>query len=120
MIETRGWEVQLGANVQWGASDHELFYNDVDTLTLEAYAVKADPFSGSAQQLSGSVFMVSPKIEAINYPYIFPLPNFLPKKVYFGPCIYYTRTKVNLYYPLYIPIFFGKQDYPFLFYSYSS
>lgn len=27
-----------------------------------------------------------------------------------APCIYYTRTKVNLYFPLYTPIFFGKQD----------
>src|SRR5215217_7209054 len=22
-----GWEMQVGANVQWGATDHELFYN---------------------------------------------------------------------------------------------
>ncbi len=25
-------------------------------------------------------------------------------------CIYYTSTKVNLYFTLYTPIFFGKQD----------
>jgi|GEM_PF-6001242 len=36
---TRGWEMQLGANVQWGSTDDDLFYNDVDTTTWEAYAV---------------------------------------------------------------------------------
>ncbi len=57
---TRGWEVQTGANVQWGATDKELFFNDVDTLTWKAYAVKINPLTGELQKMGGTVFMVSP------------------------------------------------------------
>ena len=59
VVETRGWETQLGANVQWGATDHELFYNDVDTATWDAFAVKFNFLTGEKQHLSGTVFMVS-------------------------------------------------------------
>lgn len=31
---TNGWDSQLGAQVQWGASDHELIYNTHSTATL--------------------------------------------------------------------------------------
>lgn len=58
--KTCGWEMQLGANVQWGASDNELFYNDVDTTTWEAYAVKANFATGEKVRCGGTVFMVSP------------------------------------------------------------
>lgn len=57
---TRGWEVQLGANVQWGKSDDELFYNDVDTLTWESYAVQVNFKTGEQKRCAGTVFMVSP------------------------------------------------------------
>ena len=30
VAETRGWDTQTGAHVQWGGGDHELFYNDLD------------------------------------------------------------------------------------------
>ena len=58
--ESRGWEMQLGANVQWGATDEELFYNDVDTATWEPYAVRVNIFSGKQLRCAGTVFMVSP------------------------------------------------------------
>ena len=38
--ESRGWETQMGANVQWGASDADLFFNDVDPKTWKEFAVR--------------------------------------------------------------------------------
>ncbi|WP_300699732.1 hypothetical protein [Bacteroides sp.] len=55
-----GWEMQLGANVQWGKNDEELFYNDVDTTTWEAYAVRLNFKTGEKKRCPGTVFMVSP------------------------------------------------------------
>lgn len=58
-ILTCGWEVQLGANVQWGSSDDVLLYNDVDTATWEAYAVQQNFRTGEKKKLNGTVFMAS-------------------------------------------------------------
>lgn len=33
VAQSRGWEMQLGAQVQWGKNDKELYFNDVDTTT---------------------------------------------------------------------------------------
>ncbi|NLG37301.1 MAG: hypothetical protein GX549_04740 [Clostridiales bacterium] len=57
--ETAGWEPQVGANVQWGADDTQLFFNDVDTGTWEAFGVCMNPFSGRKRLLEGCVFEVS-------------------------------------------------------------
>jgi hypothetical protein len=57
---SRGWEVQVGANVQWGRSDEELYFNDVDTQTWKPFAVCINPSTGSQRRLEGTVFMVSP------------------------------------------------------------
>ncbi|NLS90707.1 MAG: hypothetical protein GXX96_00795 [Planctomycetaceae bacterium] len=57
---SRGWEVQVGANVQWGPTDEQLYFNDVDPATWQAFAVKMDPTTGARQRLDGTVFMVSP------------------------------------------------------------
>ena len=59
VAQSRGWEVQLGANVQWGASDHELLYNDVDTAVWKAFCVVLDPITGKSRRLDGTIFMVS-------------------------------------------------------------
>ena len=40
MAETCGWEPQMGANINWGATDEQLFFNDVDTETWEPFAWK--------------------------------------------------------------------------------
>jgi hypothetical protein len=56
---SRGWEMQMGANVQWGKSDKELYFNDVDTTTWKAFAVQVNPLTGKSRRLSGTVFMVS-------------------------------------------------------------
>lgn len=55
---TRGWDTQLGAQVQWGADDEELFFNDVDE-SWKPFGVKMDPLTGDRRQLAGSVYMVT-------------------------------------------------------------
>lgn len=57
---SRGWEVQLGANVQWGHTDAELYFNDVDPATWTPFAVQLDPLTGRSRRLAGTVFTVSP------------------------------------------------------------
>lgn len=60
VAETCGWEPQLGANINWGATDHELFYNDVDTDTWEPFAWKLDPTAGARDRMEGTVYHASP------------------------------------------------------------
>jgi hypothetical protein len=59
VTQSRGWEVQLGANVQWGGSDKELLFNDVDTATWKAFCKVVNPFTGASRQLEGTMFMAS-------------------------------------------------------------
>jgi len=58
--ETCGWEPQMGANVNWGGSDQELFFNDVDTSTWQPFAWKVDPLSGKREKMEGTVYHASP------------------------------------------------------------
>ncbi len=60
VARSRGYEMQLGANVQWGATDAELYFNDVDPATWEAFAVQFNVLTGVSRRLKGTVFMVSP------------------------------------------------------------
>lgn len=60
VAKSRGWEMQLAANVQWGATDKELYFNDVDTTTWQAYAVCLNPFTKKSKRMASTVFMVSP------------------------------------------------------------
>lgn len=60
VANTRGWDTQLGAQVQWGTDDNQLFFNDVDVKTWQAYGVKMDFSSGTTTKLDGPVYMVSP------------------------------------------------------------
>jgi len=59
LAETCGWEPQMGANLNWGGSDHELYFNDVDTATWIPFAWKMDPLSGARQRLEGTVYHAS-------------------------------------------------------------
>ncbi len=59
VAQSRGWEVQLGANVQWGKSDKELLFNDVDTTTWKAFCVVLNPLTGKSRRLEGTIFMAS-------------------------------------------------------------
>jgi hypothetical protein len=60
VAKTCGWESQVGANVQWGASDEELYYNDVDVASWQAHGVKLNPFTGQTKKLETGIFMISP------------------------------------------------------------
>ncbi len=58
--DTRGWDTQLGAQTQWGASDQQLLYNDVDTSTWRPFGVCFDPTTGTCRRLQGTIYHVSP------------------------------------------------------------
>lgn len=57
---SRGWDTQLGAQVQWGADDHHLFFNDLVPGEWRPFGVCMDPLSGERRRLDGPVYMVSP------------------------------------------------------------
>ncbi|MFC1478985.1 TolB family protein [Planctomycetota bacterium] len=58
--ETCGWEPQMGANINWGSSDHELYFNDVDTKEWQPFAWKLDPLTGERERMEGTVYHASP------------------------------------------------------------
>ena len=60
VAETRGWDTQLGAQVQWGTTDEALYFNDVDTRTWQPFGVRLDPLSGRRRRLKGTVYMLAP------------------------------------------------------------
>ena len=59
VAHSRGFEMQVGANVQWGATDKELYFNDVDTSDWSAFAVLLNPLTGKTRKMNGTIFMVS-------------------------------------------------------------
>lgn len=59
VAKSKGWEMQLGANVQWGKTDKELYYNEVDTATWEAFALCINPFTLEKKRMASTVFMAS-------------------------------------------------------------
>jgi hypothetical protein len=60
VYQTAGWEAQLGANINWGADDHTLLFNDVDTTTWEPMLVKLDPLTGGSRLTPGGIYQASP------------------------------------------------------------
>jgi len=58
--ETCGWEPQMGANINWGGSDRELFFNDVDCGAWRPFSWKLDPLSGKRERMEGTVYHASP------------------------------------------------------------
>jgi hypothetical protein len=60
VAETCGWEPQMGANINWGATDQQLFFNDVDTSTWRPFAWKLNPLTGERQRMGGTVYHTSP------------------------------------------------------------
>ncbi len=59
---SRCFDAQLGAGVQWGVSDSELYFNDLSREggKPRAHAVRLDPAAGTRTDLAGPVYMVSP------------------------------------------------------------
>ena len=60
VAETSGWESQLGANINWGGTDHELFFNDVDTATWRPFSWNVDFINGTRRPMNGAVYHASP------------------------------------------------------------
>lgn len=60
VARSRGWELQVGANVQWGRSDEELYFNDVDPATWRAMAVCLNFLTGATRRFGDTVYQVSP------------------------------------------------------------
>jgi hypothetical protein len=60
VAKTRGWDSQMGAHAQWGATDEQLFFNDVDTKTWVPFGVVMNPLTGKERNLEGTVYDVSP------------------------------------------------------------
>jgi len=60
VAQTRGWDSQMGAHAQWGATDEQLLFNDVDTKTWMPFGVVMNPLTGQKRNLEGTVYDVSP------------------------------------------------------------
>lgn len=68
VAETRGWDTQVGAHVQWGADDSQLFFNDLDVETWRPFGVRLDPATGARTALDGTVYSVAPDGRSVASP----------------------------------------------------
>jgi len=59
IADSRGFDTQMGAHVQWGATDSQLLFNDMDCEAWQPFGVLMDPLTGDRQKLSGTVYMAS-------------------------------------------------------------
>ena len=57
---THAWDTQLGAQVQWGASDRELWFIDMHVERWLPFSVLMDPLSGERREIAAGLYMVSP------------------------------------------------------------
>ncbi|MBD3293635.1 MAG: hypothetical protein GF393_11980, partial [Armatimonadia bacterium] len=60
VAETHGWDTQLGAQVQWGVNDEELFLIDMDVDEWQPFSVRMNPETGERDEMNGPLYMVSP------------------------------------------------------------
>ncbi len=60
VARTCGWEPQMGANINWGGTDHELYFNDVDVNTWQPFAWKLDFLRDERRKMEGTVYHASP------------------------------------------------------------
>jgi hypothetical protein len=63
VYSTRGWGFQLGSNVQWGATDRYLYFND--QVDGEGVCVRLDLETGKAEPLAGPMYHVAPDDSAV-------------------------------------------------------
>ena len=54
------WDAQLGAQVQWGRTDSELYFNDLRPHEWRPFGVRLNPFTGDKFVLEGTIYMISP------------------------------------------------------------
>lgn len=60
VAESRAWEHQVGACVQWGRTDRELYFNDLRTGEWKPFLVRLDPSDGIRREFPGGAFAISP------------------------------------------------------------
>lgn len=60
VADTCGWECQLGANINWGASDEVLLFSDVDTETWRPHCVRLNFMTGEKTTFGRGIYHVSP------------------------------------------------------------
>ena len=60
IAETPGFESQMGANINWGGSDSELFHNDFDASAKRPFAWNHDFIAGTRRAMQGAVYHASP------------------------------------------------------------
>ena len=63
VAETRGFETQMGCNLNWGVDtggDEVLVFNDVDVDTWTPMVVCLNPLTGETERWPGGVYQVSP------------------------------------------------------------
>lgn len=60
IASTPAWGSQLGAQVQWGAVDEDLFFNDMNRKNWKPYGVRYNIVTGERQNLAGTIYHVSP------------------------------------------------------------
>lgn len=60
VAQTTGFETQMGANLNWGQSDNELFFNDVDASNWKPVTVKLNPNNGQSERFGRGIYQVSP------------------------------------------------------------
>jgi len=58
--QTRGWDSQLGAQLQWGADDATLLFNDLEPGNWQPHGVRLDLASGKRALLDGTVYAIAP------------------------------------------------------------
>ena len=63
VYSTTGWGFQLGANVQWGATDRYLYFND--KVDGEGVCMRLDLETGKAEPLAGPMYHIAPDESAI-------------------------------------------------------
>lgn len=60
VADTAGWEPQMGANINWGADNDTVVFNDVDTTNWTVRGVKLNWRTGHRQYFAKGVYHASP------------------------------------------------------------
>ncbi|MBT3290025.1 MAG: hypothetical protein HN380_21965 [Victivallales bacterium] len=60
VAHTRGFEGQMGANLNWGKDDETLLYNDVDTTTWGVHCVRLHWPTGKVFRFGRGIYQASP------------------------------------------------------------
>ncbi len=73
--DTLAWDTQVGAHVQWGATDEALFFNRMSKDDWRPYGCKANIQTGEETKLEGTVYTVSPDGQKVSSPSLVKISN---------------------------------------------